>query len=58
MFPGVRAAVCSEADGSSPAGLVGEDRVLAETPSHGVAAVQFDLEYLVLYFRWKRQMPE
>lgn len=61
MFPGVHTGVCSEADGLSPAGVVGEDRVLAnlsDLPNHGVAAAEFDPDNVVFYFRWKRQMPE
>lgn len=38
MFPGVQAGVFSEADGSSPASVVREDRVLANAQS-GFAVV-------------------
>lgn len=60
VFPGVLTGGCSEADGSSPARVVREDRLLANLSgqTHWVAAADFDSDDLILYFRWKKQMPE
>lgn len=59
VFPGIQTGVCSEV--SYQAGVAGETRLVAHLfnlSSCRVAAAEFDPDDLVLYFRWKRQMPE